>query len=185
MQLIAYLLFKVSIPSGDWYNNIYKGNTVKTVEINIPNYKKLAIKNIVLDYNGTIAKDGILKKSVKKLLPLLNKKYTIHVITADTFGSVQKELSGFDVKVKVLKSKDHTQEKKDYIKKLGKKSCIAIGNGNNDALMLKSAGIGIVIVGDEGCASQTLMQSDLVCKSISDALELFINTKRLIATLRR
>jgi len=158
---------------------------VKKIVINVQNYKKLVIKNIVLDYNGTIAKDGVLKKSVKKLMTTLSKEYTLHVITADTFGSVQEEVSGLDVQVKVLKSKNHTQEKKDYVKKLGKKSCVAIGNGNNDALMLKKAALGIAIVGDEGCATQTLMQSDLVCKSITDALELFVNTKRLIATLRR
>ena len=157
---------------------------MKIVEINIPNYKKLAIKNIVLDYNGTIAKDGVLKKSVKKLLPLLSKIYTIHIITADTFGSVKSEVSEFDVSVKVLKSRNHKKEKAEYIKKLGKKSCVAIGNGNNDALMLESAVLGIAILGDEGCAMPTLEKSDLVCKSIQDSLELFINTKRLIATLR-
>jgi len=158
---------------------------MKKVEINIPNYKKLSISNIVLDYNGTIAKDGILKKSVKKLLPLLSKNYTLHVITADTFGSVKSEVSGFDVRVKVLNSKNHTQEKADYIKSLGKKSCVAIGNGKNDALMLKNAALGVAIIGDEGCATSTLMQSDLVCKSIGDALELFVNKKRLVATLRQ
>ena len=158
---------------------------MKIVEINIPNYKKLVISNIVLDYNGTIAKDGVLKKSVKKLLPLLSKQYSLHVITADTFGSVQSEVAGLDVKVKVLKSENHTLEKEKYIKKLGKKSCAAFGNGNNDALMLKKARLGIAIVGDEGCATQTFAQSDLVCTSIEDALELFINTKRLIATLRQ
>ena len=113
------------------------------------------------------------------------KEYCVHIITADTFGSVNKEVADFDVKVKVLKSKNHTKQKADYIKKLGKKSCVAIGNGNNDALMLKNAGLGIAIIGDEACATPTLMQSDLVCTSIADALDLFINTKRLVATLRR
>ena len=164
--------------------NTYKGNRVKKVEIDIPNYKNLVVKNIVLDYNGTIAKDGVLKKRVKKLLSLLNKEYSLHIITADTFGSVQREVAGFNVKVKVLQSKNHAEEKADYIKKLGKKSCVAIGNGNNDALMLKKASLGIAIVGDEGCATSTLKESDLVCHSISDALELFVHTKRLVATLR-
>ena len=157
----------------------------KKTKIDIPNYKKLAISNIVLDYNGTIAKDGVLKKKVKKLLPLLTKVYNVHVITADTFGSVHKQVEEFDLKVKVLKSDDHTREKANYIKKLGKKSCVAFGNGNNDALMLKSAELGIAIIGDEGCATVTLVESDLVCKSIEDALELFVNTKRLVATLRQ
>jgi len=158
---------------------------MKKTEINIPNYKKLAISNIVLDYNGTIAKDGILKKKVKKLLVHLSKEYSVHVITADTFGSVHKQVAEFDVKVKVLKSNNHTKEKADYIKKLGKKSCVAFGNGNNDSKMLEKACLGIAIIGDEGCATATLMQSDLVCKSIDDALELLVYPKRLIATLRR
>ena len=158
---------------------------MKKTEINIPNYKKLAISNIVLDYNGTIAKDGVLKKKVKKLVLLLSKDYSIHIITADTFGSVHKQVAEFDVKVKVLISDNHTKEKALYIKKLGKKSCVAFGNGNNDAQMLQKAALGIAIIGDEGCATATLIQSDLVCKSIDDALELFVNSKRLIATLRQ
>ena len=35
-------------------------------EIKINNYKKLSIKHILLDYNGTLAKDGVLKEGVKK-----------------------------------------------------------------------------------------------------------------------
>ena len=81
-----------------------KENRVNKQEIIIPNYKTLDIKNIVLDYNGTIAKDGILKDEVKTLLPLLSKKYTLHVITADTFGSVHKQVAAFEVTVNVLSS---------------------------------------------------------------------------------
>jgi len=147
--------------------------------------KKIKINNIVLDYNGTIAKDGILKEQVKMLLPLLSKKYNVYVITADTFGSVHEQVENFDVKVKVLKSENHTLEKANFIKKLGKKNCVAIGNGNNDAKMLKKAKLAIALLGDEGCATKTLFQSDLVCKSIEDALELFIYPKRLVATLRK
>ena len=158
---------------------------MKKQEINIPNYKKLAIKNIVLDYNGTIAKDGILKDELKTLLPLLSKAYTLHVITADTFGSVHKQVEAFEVRVNVLSTDNHTLEKATYIETLGANTCIAIGNGNNDVSMLKSAELGIALIGDEGCATQTLLGSDIVCKSIKEALELCINTKRLIATLRK
>ena len=154
-------------------------------QITIPNYKTMTISNIVLDYNGTIAKDGILKMSVKKLLPRLLQEFTVHVITADTFGSVHKQLSGFDVSIKVLESDNHTLEKEHYISCLGKEFCAAIGNGNNDVQMLECAKLGIAVIGDEGCATQTLLKSDLVCTSIEDALELFTNKKRLIATLRK
>ena len=152
--------------------------------IEIPNYKTVNLKHIVLDYNGTVAKDGILKEEVKKLLPLLAQTYTLHVITADTFGSVQKELQGFDVHVKVLQSQNHTLEKEAYVIELNEYQCAAVGNGNNDEKMLQIAEIGICLMGDEGCSTKSLLASDITCKSIVEALELFVYPKRLIATLR-
>lgn len=157
-----------------------QNNTIK-----IPNYKTLTLTNIVLDYNGTIAKDGVLKEEVKILLPKLTDKYNIHVITADTFGSVKQELKDFNVIVKVLESENHTQEKADYIMSLNETSCVAVGNGANDKFMLKIAEIGIALMGDEGCNLETLLGSDIVCKNIHEALELFLYQKRLIATLRK
>jgi soluble P-type ATPase len=51
--------------------------------------------------------------------------------------------------------------------------------------MLKTAGIGIALLGDEGCSKDTLFSADIICKSIDEALSLALETKRLIATLRR
>jgi len=158
---------------------------MKETTIIIPNYKTLNLMHIVLDYNGTLAKDGILKDEVKALFPTLTQEYKVHVITADTFGSVHAQVKDFDVVVKVLESDNHTVEKAEYVQSLVAKTCVAVGNGNNDALMLKTAELGIALLGDEGCSTQTMMQSDLVCKSVQDALELFINTNRLVATLRK
>jgi P-type E1-E2 ATPase len=158
---------------------------MKEITINILGYKTINISNIVLDYNGTLAKDGILKDELKELLPLLSKKYIVHIITADTFGSVHTQVENYDVAVKVLHSTNHTLEKSQYIQSLGASSCVAIGNGNNDVQMIKSAEIGIALLGDEGCSKESLMESDIVCKSIVEALELFIYEKRVIATLRK
>jgi len=69
-------------------------------KIEIPNYKTVTLEHLILDYNGTIAKDGKVKSEVKELLPQLCKRYKVHVITADTFGSVKAELQGFEVTVK-------------------------------------------------------------------------------------
>ena len=155
------------------------------MKISIPNYKTLEIKHVVLDYNGTLAKDGILKETAKALLEELSSLYSVHVITADTFGSVHKQVEAFDLEVKVLSSDNHTQEKAQYIEQLGRVHCGAVGNGNNDVDMIEKAAVGIALLGDEGCAQATLMKSDLVCKNIEDALLLFLKSKRLIATLRR
>ncbi|MCF6207647.1 MAG: haloacid dehalogenase [Sulfurovum sp.] len=153
--------------------------------IEIPNFDTLDLKHIVCDYNGTIAKDGILLPEIKTLFAKLEAHYTIHVITADTFGSVKSQLEGTSVTVKVLESDDHTQEKSDYVRSLGASHCVAIGNGNNDKAMLTVAELGIAIIGGEGCAKDALLGADLFFFNIDEALETLLHEKRLVATLRR
>ncbi len=153
--------------------------------IEIPNFKKLDIRHIVCDYNGTIAKDGMVRPEVKVLFDTLCENYTLHVITADTFGTVARQLANTPVTIKVLSSSDHTQEKADYIDSLGAAHCAALGNGNNDAHMLEYAALGIAILGQEGCAKATILASDMLFTDVTDALLVFLHEKRLIATLRK
>lgn len=153
--------------------------------IEIPNFKMLDIRHIVCDYNGTIAKDGSVKPEIKALFETLSQTYALHVITADTFGSVHQQLHDYNVHIKVLSSVDHTKEKADYITSLGSAHCAAIGNGNNDVQMLQSASVSIAVLGEEGCSKEALFAADIVCKNINDALLAFIYPKRLIATLRK
>lgn len=155
------------------------------MKIDIPNYKNIEIKNIVLDFNGTIAKDGKLVDDISYLIYQLSQKFNIFVITADTNNSVKQELVSLHVKIVILKSKNHTKEKMKFIKSLNKKSVVSIGNEANDSKMLKNSAIGIAILGDEGCATKTLLNSTLTCKNIFEALELFLYPKRIIATLRK
>lgn len=158
---------------------------MKEVQITVPYYKILILRHVVLDYNGTLAEDGVLKDEARSRLEALAERYSVHVITSDTFGSVKKELAGFDVSVVVLQSDDHTAEKASYIDTLGRVHCAAVGNGNNDAEMLKQAELGIALIGDEGCSTRTLLSSDIVCSGIKEAMELLLKDKRLIATLRK
>lgn len=153
--------------------------------IDIPRFMRFDIRHIVFDYNGTVAKDGELLDGLPDLFHELAKLYTVHVVTADTFGSVAKELEGIDVRLKILESSDHTKEKKDFVESIGAEQCIAMGNGSNDTRMLERSAIGIAIVGDEGCSTTAMMKSDLVCQNIVDAIELCLHPKRLIASLRR
>lgn len=153
--------------------------------LEIPNFKTLDIRHIVCDYNGTIAKDGIVYPEVKELFNILSKTYTIHVITADTFGSVHQQLQYHGTHIKVLSSNDHTKEKAEYVSYLGKAHCAALGNGNNDKEMLQLASVGIAILGEEGCSKDAFLNADILCKNITDALSLLIYTKRLTATLRK
>ena len=153
--------------------------------LEIPGYKNLDIKNIVFDYNGTLAKDGQVNKEVKKLLKKICLVFNVHVITADTFGSVKDELREFDLEVKVLSSGDHTKEKMEFVLSLDKETTVAVGNGNNDKMMLEAATLSIAVIGDEGCSKDALLASDIVCKDIKSTIELLLYPKRLVATLRR
>jgi len=152
--------------------------------ISIPPDRTIDIKHIVCDYNGTIAKDGILLPQVGEYFQKLHERYQVHVITADTFGSVRAQLAGLPCEIKILSSSDHTAEKAAFVRTLGAENTLAIGNGSNDAKMLHEAAVGIALLGDEGCSKAAWMAADIVCKSIDEALELVLFPKRLIATLR-
>ena len=152
------------------------------MKFDIQNFGSFEIKNIVLDFNGTIAKDGKIKEKIPFYLKKLSKEFKIYVITSDTNGSAKAELENLSVKLKILTSSNHTKEKAKFVKEL--QNCFAIGNGNNDSLMLKEAVIGVCVIEDEGAASKSIINADIVTKSIYDAFELLLNPKRITATLR-
>ncbi len=154
------------------------------IQIEIPGREIMRIENLLLDYNGTLATDGMLIPGTEDLLRQLSKILKIYVITADTFGTVEAALLGLPLSVIRLDSPDERNEKLEKAYDLGPNATIAIGNGKNDALMLREAVIGICIIGSEGCASETLAASDIVVHDILDALQLLLNPTRIKATLR-
>jgi soluble P-type ATPase len=151
----------------------------------IPGYIRLEIKHIVCDYNGTIAVDGKLIDGVCKIINELSKDLEFHVITADTYGSVERELENVNCKLVKISRQHQAQSKLEYVSGIGKDHTVCIGNGNNDKLMLKEACLGIALVQEEGACVETLLSSNIVCKNIIDALNYFKEPKRLVATLRR
>ena len=152
--------------------------------IDIPGYKKLEGEHLVLDYNGTLAIDGKLIDGVKQILERLSKKLSIHIITADTFGISKDELSGIDCTLEILKSSFQDIQKEMFVINLGKDKVIVIGNGRNDALMLKSAVLGIAIIQAEGASTKSILNADIICNNIINALMLLEHPRRINATLR-
>ena len=62
--------------------------------VRIPGSETLQIDNLVLDYNGTLATDGFLDEGVaERLEKLASSGLSLHVITADTSGTVAAECS--------------------------------------------------------------------------------------------
>ena len=154
------------------------------IEINIPGHQKLALKHIVLDYNGTIACDGRMIAGVKENLAALADKLQIHILTADTFGKAGSSLEGIKCKLSILSEEAQDTGKLEYVNRLGAEHAVCIGNGRNDRLMLKEAALGVAVILGEGAAAETVMAADIVCTDIVSALELLTHPLRLIATLR-
>ena len=154
------------------------------MKIEIPGKTPFKIKNIVFDYNGTIAIDGKLIKGISANINRFANNFNFYVITADTYGSVNTELKETNCKVIKITKSEQNISKLNFIKELGSGITLAVGNGRNDKLMLKEAILGIGILQDEGICTETLLNSDIVVKSIFDVFRYLENPNRLIATLR-
>ncbi|MDD3313377.1 ATPase P [Pseudodesulfovibrio sp.] len=150
----------------------------------IPGQDPLELEHLVCDYNGTIAEDGRLIPGVADALNRLANSLTVHVVTADTHGSARRELEGVRCQLTIIGHEDQNHDKRDFVRRLGSSSVIALGNGRNDEDMLREAALGIVLVLAEGAFTRALMASDLVCTSALDALALFEKPGRLISGLR-
>jgi len=154
------------------------------IKIDIPDFASLQIHHLVLDYNGTLAIDGKLISGVMERLEYLDNQIEIHIITADTFGTVRTQIERIPGNLVILETAENASSKLDYINKLGANTVVAMGNGRNDRLMLKKAAIGILVLQEEGVSSESLINADVVVSNINSALDLLLNPLRLKATLR-
>ena len=153
----------------------------------IPGQNPIEIHHLVLDYNGTLAADGTLVPGVAERLrelALPPHNLLIHVVTADTMGTVERQLDGLPCELSILGPDRQDKAKLDFIQGLGVEQTAAIGNGRNDHLMLAAAALGIAVIGEEGASTQTILASRVVCRDIISALDLLLKPKRLVATLR-
>jgi soluble P-type ATPase len=155
------------------------------IKVHIPGRGDLRIDTVLFDYNGTIATDGYLITGVKEKIKQYCDQVAFHVITADTFGFVKKQLEKVPCTLFIIPEKDQAQCKLDYLKELGPKTTLCVGNGANDEFILKSAGLGIAVLQKEGLATQTLLASDLLVNHILDVFDYFEKPGRLKASLRK
>jgi soluble P-type ATPase len=146
---------------------------------------------IILDLNGTIATDGIIKDSTKEKIKELRKYHEIFILSADTFGTlkdIERELGIKGIKINKENFESEKIAKNEILKEIREKykneKIIAFGNGANDELLLKNADLGICVLGNEGAWTKTLLNSNIVVKDIDDGLDLILKEKRLKATIR-
>ncbi len=154
------------------------------IEIAIPGDGSLQLKNLVLDYNGTLACSGVLLEGVSERLTALSRQLAVYVLTADTFGTAAAVLAGLPCTVHILPQIGQDHAKMAFVAQLGRGETVCVGNGRNDKLMLQAAALGIAIVGPEGAATEAVLAADIVVPDIRVALDLLLHPLRLVATLR-
>ncbi|MBN2031885.1 MAG: HAD family hydrolase [Deltaproteobacteria bacterium] len=154
-------------------------------ELNVPSRGELRLQYLVLDLNGTIALDGKLLPGVSERVHKLRAFLEPWLVSADTQGTLADLAASLGVKAKRLNPGDEAAQKSALVEELDPARVVAIGNGSNDAAMLRRAALGIAVLGDEGLAKECLAAADLIIPHIRPALDLLLFPRRLLATLRR
>lgn len=152
--------------------------------IDIPGYKTLTLSTLLLDYNGTIATDGIIPDSVKERLRKLSEQFKIIVLTADTHGTARAQCDGLPLEIHTFPTGNAADYKAEVLHQEVADTCVCLGNGRNDIKMFHDAALSIAIMGTEGMCSALLRESDICVTSVEDGLDLLLNPKRIIADLR-
>jgi P-type E1-E2 ATPase len=155
------------------------------IEMNIPGQGIFQIEYLVCDVNGTLAIDGILLPGMINAIKSIKDRVKVYLITANTHGKQDTISSALGIDTIIINKGQEAEQKGDFVSQLGENKVIAIGQGANDAEMLKKAVIGICVLSEEGTSINALNSSDIVVQDGLQALKLVQNPLRMVATLRK
>lgn len=153
------------------------------MKIIIPGSGEMNIQTLILDLNGTLSVGGEIVEGVVDRINEI-KKLDIQVVlfTGNTRNDADTLATNLGISWRLAKS---AEDKRRLTEELEETTCASIGNGLIDAQMMKIVRLGIVTLQAEGVHTETLRHADLVVPTINDALDLFIDQQRLIASLRK
>jgi P-type E1-E2 ATPase len=155
------------------------------IELNIPGRGLVQLEYLVSDVNGTLALDGQLLEGLARDIRSLRDRLEIHLLTADTHGKQAAIDLQLGLQAVRIPPGDEAGQKAAYVRKLGASRVVAIGQGANDAAMLKEAALGICVQSAEGAAIEALLAADIFVPDIFAVLELLEKPLRIVATLRK
>jgi soluble P-type ATPase len=151
------------------------------LDIAIPGRDTIKLKHLVLDFTGTLARQGQPYPEIRERLWKLTTRLGVIVATADSFGTARESMAGLPLEVRVIRT---GADKAGIVKELGAENVVTIGNGRNDVAMMEVAALGIAVIGPEGAAGDLIRVADIVVNSIGDALGMLEEPRRITATLR-
>ena len=147
--------------------------------VEIPGRETFTLNHLLLDQNGTLTDRGELIDGVVERLARVKADLQLHLLSADTFGTLEQLAGELDLDAHRVR----TVPTSNVPRELGSQGCVAIGNGTNHERMLRAAALAIVVLGPKA-APAAMMAAHLVCNSILHALDLLLDTRLLVATLR-
>jgi soluble P-type ATPase len=150
------------------------------VVLDVPGTRPRRLEHLVIDFNGTLARDGALLPGVAGRLRRLARRMQVTVLTADTFGTARHALRLLPVTVRACRI---GTEKRRFVRARGR-NVVAVGNGRNDLEMFRQAALAIAVIGPEGAVAGVLGSASIIVNDVRDALDLLLKPLRLTATLR-
>jgi len=154
---------------------------VPGLRLKVPGTGILQARRLLLDLNGTVAEGGRIRPGVPPRLRRLARRMAIAVLTADTFGTAARALRSLPVELRRVRS---GRDKARLCRGWARDGVVAVGNGRNDVSMVREAALGIAVLGPEGMAAGLWRSADVVVARVEDALDLLLDPRRLVATLR-
>ncbi len=162
---------------------------IKNLEVDLPCGVFYNLSNLVLDLEGTLTVDGDFIDGILPRLQQLSNLLNVHILTSDTNQTADHIADALTassaIKLHKLESGRGDIQKLRFVEEIGRETTAAIGNGCNDALMLREAALGICVIGPEGASVEAMMSSKALFLDIRDALDIFLKKNRMIATLRK
>ena len=154
------------------------------ISIDIPGWGNLEVEYVIFDLNGTLTEDGKVLPGVKERIQAISEWVKVYILTADTLATAIETLQDLQVELVIIPGENSKRGKVDFLMTLRPEATVAIGNGSNDQLMLQESALGIAVLQGEGMSRAAMENADIIVKDISDAFDLLLKPKRLIATLR-
>ena len=147
--------------------------------------EELRLEKLMLGFNGTLAIDGNILDGVEQRINALSEQLRVFVVTSDCHWAARQQLRNCSCEVHVVGQEGLGQEKLTFLRMLGEDVTACIGNGMGDRYVLQAAALGVTVCLQEGTATAAAINSDIVCRDILDALDLFLNPLRIVTTLRK
>lgn len=153
------------------------------MRISLQNEKTLVIRTIFLDLNGTLTQKGRMPKGVRsRIRKLKSMGINCVLISGDQRGNASQFAESLGIELIIAKN---SADKAKVVAGHGPETSVAIGNARIDSGMFKKAAISIATLQSEGIHASIIKDVDIIVPSVVDALDLFIDTDSLAATLKK